>query len=498
MPTARAVLALVLLAGCGATSLPPGDTTCSVGHVVGGIAEPAATVVVEPVRKRAWEASVGGELAARPLVRERLAGWPSSRPVRPLPTEPTAFARRVATDTWRGLEGLMDREHHLPVDHIHLAPRDPATPPVGDYTNVTTVGLWITALAGASDLGLVDRRDAVVRLGGILDTLERLESHDGLFFNYYDTTSLERTSNLLSFVDTAWLTAGLIVARQTFPEVAPRLTALIERGDWSRFYDPAAGLMYHGWWVQPPGPSRYHYGVLYAESRLGSVLAMGMGVAPPSHWFRMTRTFPAACDWQTQVPHDRTQKTVLGSTFFGGHYVSGDVEYVPSWGGSMFEALMPTLVLDELRLAPASLGANDRAHVAVQQRDPIWGISPSLRPDGAGYGEYGVRALGMLGYPGGAVTPHASALATAVAPDAALANLRTLATRFPAYGDWGFYDAVDPVTGDVAQSYLTLDQAMTFIALANHLCDGCVQRRFAADPIVARALPVIAAEHFFD
>jgi hypothetical protein len=423
----------------------------------------------------------------------------------PLPKNDRDFAWRVARDTWRGLEGLTDREHHLPVDHIHLAPKDPSVPPVGDYTNITTVGLALIALAGATDLGLVPRAEALARLDGTLDTLERLEQHAGFFYNYYDTTSLERTSNLLSFVDTAWLTAGLIVARQTFPEVWARATALIERGDWRLFYDPADGLMYHGYWVQPPGPSRYHYGVFYAESRLGSLLAIGKGDVPEEHWFRMARTFPAACDWQTQPPRGRHVKIVRGNRVVGGYYEVDGSQFVPSWGGSMFEALMPTLVLDELRNAPASLGANDRVHVAVQQRHatatlgyPVWGLSPSLRPDGDGYAEYGVRELGMLGYPAGVVPPHASGLATTIDPEAALANLRELAMRYDLYGDWGFYDAVDPTTGAVARSYLTLDQAMTFIALANYLCDGCLQARFAADPIVARALPVIGAEHFFD
>jgi hypothetical protein len=60
------------------------------------------------------------------------------------------------------------------------------------------------------------------------------------------------------------------------------------------------------------------------------------------------------------------------------------------------------------------------------------------------------------------------------------------------------YDAVDPATGAVARTYLTVDQAMTFLALANHLCQGCLQRRFAADPMVARAVRVIAAERFFE
>jgi hypothetical protein len=498
---------LLVVAGCRPAAVEPPEQLCEIGAVVGGVTEPAAVEPVVPVRKRAWEESLGGTLAARPWVRARLAGWPSRTRVdaRTLPRDDAAFARRVAADTWRGLEGMTDREHHLPIDHVHLDPRDASVPPVGDYTNVTNVGLMMIALAGATDLGLVTPADAAARLAAMLDTLERLETDDGLFFNYYDTTTLERTSHLLSFVDTAWLAAGLIVARQSVPALAPRLGAILARFDWRRFYDPGAGRMRHGWWVTPGEPSRYHYGVLYAESRLGSVIAIGSGQVPEAHWFRMARTFPAACTWQTQAPQGRHEKTVRGQTFVGGWYVVDGTRVVPSWGGSMFEALMPTLVLDELRLAPASLGDDDRRHVALQQRVatrdlglPVWGLSPALRPDGAGYGEYGVRALGMLGYPAGAVTPHASALAVAVDPAGALGNLRTIATRWDAYGDWGFYDAVDPATGAVARSYLVLDQAMTFIALANHLCQGCLQRRFAADPLVAPALPVIAAEHFFD
>jgi hypothetical protein len=57
---------------------------------------------------------------------------------------------------------------------------------------------------------------------------------------------------------------------------------------------------------------------------------------------------------------------------------------------------------------------------------------------------------------------------------------------------------VDPRSGEVVPAYLALDQSMLFIALANHLKDGVIQRRFAADPIAARALPLLAAEEFFD
>ena len=76
---------------------------------------------------------------------------------------------------------------------------------------------------------------------------------------------------------------------------------------------------------------------------------------------------------------------------------------------------------------------------------------------------------------------------------------RTLAERYPAsYGAWGFYDAVDPKSGQVALSYLPLDQGMLLVAIANYLADHVIQRAFAADPVAARALPILADERFFD
>src|SRR6185295_17426160 len=139
----------------------------------------------------------------------------------------------------------------------------------------------------------------------------------GFFFNYYDTTSLERTSNLVSFVDSSWLTAGLMVVRGAFPELAEACTRLIDAGDYRFFYDPARGRMSHGYWVHVGQRSHFHYGVLYAESRLGSLIAIGKGDVPPEHWFHMVRTWPAACRWQRQAPHGRVAKQIDGHTFFG-------------------------------------------------------------------------------------------------------------------------------------------------------------------------------------
>jgi hypothetical protein len=474
---------------------------------VGG---PGPTIAdeVEPRKKLGWERSVGGRSASADLVRKRLAGWPTKLLVdrAELPSAGPAFLDRLARDTWRGLTALTDRENGLPVDHVTLS-KSLASPDsrVADYTNVTNIGLELLSIVAARELELVSAEEAVGRLRKTLDTLEHLETHRGFFFNYYDTTSLERTSNFISFVDSSWLTAGLMVVRNAFPELAGRATRLIDAGDYRFFYDDVAQQMSHGYYVNVPTRSEYHYGVLYTEPRLGSLIAIGKGDAPEEHWFALVRTYPPEADWQTQKPEGWRTRTVRGHTIESGTYAWKGLRYVPSWGGSMFEALMPTLVLDEKRWAAKSLGRNDEVHAEVQRRYateeigyPVWGLSPSVIPGESGYGEYGAKPLGSLGYGVGAVAPYAAALALGVLPEAATADLRELARRYDVYGEYGFYDSVDPQTGRVAYEYLALDQSMVFLSLANRLKDHCIQKRFAADPIASRALAIIGDEDFFD
>ena len=492
-------------------------TTRPAGHYCFGAFElirtgergPSAHDRLEPVKKKAWETTVGGPAAAKPLLRARLRAWPERSTLDPeeLRADDQTFLRRVARDTWRGLDGLRDRENGLPLDTLRFG-RDStelAHARIGDYTNVTNVGLYLMAVAAARELDFIDASAARERVAQLLDTLGRLETHRGFFYNYYDTTSLERSSHFVSFVDSAWLSAGLIIARQAFPELRPRIDPILNREDYGFFYDPVEQLMSHGYYVNVPSPAEYHYGLLFTEARLGSVIAIGKGDVPETHWFKMIRSFPAEYRWQSQPPRGAALRRIAGHEVMSGYYRWGDERFVPSWGGSLFEALMPTLVLDENRHAPNSLGANSAAHVRVQRqyarevlKSPVWGFSPSSTPSGDNYAEYGVKALGAKGYPSTAVTPHASALALAVAPEAAIENLRELARRYPIYGEFGYYDAVDPVTGEVAHKYLALDQGMLFLAIANHLRDGVIRRYFESDPIIRRALPMLGRERFWE
>jgi hypothetical protein len=490
---------------------PPGMAMGSDGE-----APPAAPVEIAMAtaadlapKKRSWEEALGGRDAAKPRIHARLTGWPQRLLAdrASLPADDREFLWRLARDTWRGLDALTDRENGLPIDHVRFQGGvDPEQAEIGDYTSVSSAGLHLAAIVAAREMGLLSHEQALAKLRRELATLERLETHRGFHFNYYDTTSLERTSHFVSFVDAAWLAAGLMVVRQAIPELAAEATRLLGERDYGVFWDPPFQQMSHGFYVDGRGRSLYHYATLYTEARVGSLIAIGKGDVPESHWFRMLRTFPPDCTWQSQPPKARRVKQVRGHETTGGWYEWKELRYVPSWGGSMFEALMPVLFVDERALAPKSLGRNAEAHVEVQRRwasemlgYPVWGLSPAIAPGPDGYREYGVAVLGASkSYGELAVTPHATALALQVAPEAATATLRELATRYDVYGDFGFYDAVDPKSGEVATAYLALDQGMLFLALANHLKDGLVQKLFAADPIAKRALPILADEDFFD
>jgi hypothetical protein len=470
---------------------------------------PSADDQVVAPRKDAWDREHGGQAAGRVALKQRLNGWPAQvrADANSLPKDDREWLLRLAADTWRGLDALSDREHGLPLDRVQFKADSVQVEQafIGDYTSTTNIGFRFLSVIAAHELRFIGREQALAKLKTVLDALERMETYRGFFYNYYNTTTLERTSNFVSFVDSTWLTAGLMTARQAFPELAARCDRLIAQGDYRFFYDEHWNLMSHGYYVNLGQRATYHYGALYSEARLGSLIAIGKGEAPPSHWFAMARTYPNEFTWQSRHPLQRREKEARGFRWVGGYYDWREYRYVPSWGGSMFEALMPVLLLDEARYAPDSLGRNDRIHTAIQRHYAldeleylVWGMSPSSTPGSEHYGEYGVRLLGSLGYGDGVVTPHAAALALLTEPEAAVANLRTLLELYPIYGEFGFYDAVNPQTGEVAYHYLCLNQAMILVALANHLADHAVQKHFAAHPFIQRVLPLIGFENFLD
>ncbi len=438
---------------------------------------------------------------------KRLGGFPTATLLKKdFPKDDRAFLLEVAHDTWGFFDHIVDQEHALPLDTIALSRDTPMGPDtwVGDFTNVTNIGLYFMCLPAAQNFGFINREQALERVTRTLATVEKLErAKENFLYNYYDTTTLDRTSHFASLVDSGWLAAGLIVVKAAYPELSERVEKLLASWNFKFFYDEVDQQFWHGYYTNIEHYAEYHYGTFYTEPRATSYLAIARGDVPLDVWYQTLRTFPEDYGWQSRPPVKRIQKPYEGGTFYGGTYEWEGLRYVPCWGGSLFEALMPTVMLKERELSPESLGRNNHMHVkghilaASKLGYPVWGMSPSSVP-GDGYSEYGVKELGVKGYKSGVVTPHVSVLALEYEPQAVVQNLRALIERYPIYGAYGFYDAVNPESGRVAYKYLCLDQGMIFLALSNYLKDGFVRELFHADPKMKALEPLLAKERFFE
>ncbi|MBL0058795.1 MAG: DUF3131 domain-containing protein [Elusimicrobia bacterium] len=447
-------------------------------------------------------------LAAKPPIPEAqqqarlLAFKPEDSKSLDLSLPDNALLEAIAKDTWVYFRDLVDRENGIPIDNVLVAG---AQSRVGSFTSTTNIGLYLMSVAGAVEFGLISPGEAQARIRLVLLTLNKLDHWRGQYFNYYETITLDVSRRFASSVDNGWLAAGLIVARQSFPTLAQDIDRILEEMDFSRFYDPEIGQLWGGFDAAQNKPSTNHYGLLCTEPRIASYIGIAKGDLPREHWYRLFRVLPDEWDWQNQKPQGQL-RTIGGQDVFYGTYSHNGIRYVPSWGGSLFEFLMPNLVLDEQQLSKRGLGANNlialnaQIHYALQERRyPAWGMSPCATPDSQqGYKEYGVPYLGAKGYPDeGVVTPHVSFLALMVDAPQAIENIRRLARMKGLYGPYGFYDSVNVRTGRASARFLALDQSMTFISIVNYLKNGAIQKRFLSYPPIQEQLDLLRDEVFF-
>ena len=475
-----------------------------------------------------------------------------------------ATIKRWARDTWASVVAMTDPRTGLPADNIS----GPLTSPTrSGYTSPTNIGGYMWSTVVARELGLISARECRMRLTQTLTTMSGLKHHvpSGMFYNWYDEATGDVITvwpsdgstiyPFLSSVDNGWLAASLMVVRNAEPAVAALAGDLLTKMNFGMYYDKdarpgiAAGLLRDGFYdVAPPqatvagnylgnGPDVFytpsHYDIHVTEPRIASYIGIAHGQIPPAHYFATQRVFPSSCDrdWLKEQPVGG-HHTYYGIDVFEGAYTYRGMHIVPSWGGDMFEALMPDLFVPEASWAPRSWGINHaltvRAHREFGLNDAkygYWGFSPASRPGGnPDYSAWGVEAIGMSpgGYPSdmegtnfdpgfgqcrvgtapnptwgdGVVTPHASFLAMQYEPAAAYDNLVKIERDLKAYGPGGFYDAVAVKSGVIAKRYLSLDQAMVLGAIGNVFCDNLIRRDFIRGDIEAKIKPLIAIEQF--
>ena len=246
----------------------------------------------------------------------------------------------------------------------------------------------------------------------------------------------------------------------------------LARMEYDFLFDKERHLLTIGYNVGERRRDASYYDLLASEARLYSFVAIAQGQLPQESWFTLGRLLTTA----------------------------GGEPILLSWGGSMFEYLMPLLVMPTYE--NTLLDQTYKAAVARQieygkKRGVPWGISESgyntidVRLNYR-YRAFGVPGLGLRrGLAGDLViAPYASALALMVAPEEACLNLQRLSAE-GFEGKYGFYEAIDYTpsrlprgqSSAVVRSFMAHHVGMSFLSLAYLLLDRPMQKRFEAEPV---------------
>ncbi len=466
------------------------------------------------------------------------------------------YVRSIARRTWRYFaDHVSGAEAPLPPDNVQEQP----VAAVARRTSPTNIGIALLAELAAHDLGWQTTSGMLDRIGRLLEATCALERYRGHLFNWYDTTSGKPLApRYISMVDSGNLAGHLLVLAAGLRELAQRRPTLAERRrgvrttlacsgssealglagstadlpqlasgaralaqrlggepgawcqlaadeaaahaeelatqdaagqtacgetlarqaidlalgmEWEFLFERRSKLFAIGWQVEEARLDRSSYDLLASESRLGSYVAVAVGGIPQEHWFRLGRQQVRCAGGQTLV----------------------------SWSGTLFEYLMPALVMPE---EPGTLlDASNRAAVAEQRRygseqHVPWGISESAYhlTDAQlnwQYRAFGVPGLGLKRGLGDdlVIAPYATALALMIDAPAAAANFRRLG-GLGAEGRYGFYEAIDFTTSRlptgashaVIRSWMAHHQGMSLLACLHVLEGAPMRRRFLADP----------------
>ncbi len=398
-------------------------------------------------------------------------------------------ALRYAEAHWRYFDQLATAETHwLIPDNLQETP----SLVVAARTSPTNIGLQLLATMSARDLTLITTGEMVERLERVLSTMEQLPKVRGHLMNWYDLTNLRVLEPpYVSAVDSGNLAGHLMAMAVGCTEVSDaspadlsRLESIAERAramamamDFTLFYDARRRLMSIGYDVRTGKLDESSYDLLASEARLASFVAVAKGDVPVAHWFHLGRTLTTTANATALV----------------------------SWSGSMFEYLMPVLVMASrpFSLLDQTHQAAVRRHIGyAAARSVPWGISESAYNVRDRHETYQYRAFGVpdLALKRGlasdvVVAPYASALALAVDPHVAMQNLAALES-LGAMGVYGFYDALDYTRPEpespfaIVRTYMAHHVGMSLVAIDNvlHLDGGAGiwQRRFMRDPAVRR------------
>jgi cyclic beta-1,2-glucan synthetase len=471
------------------------DRHSSKGRVF--IYEPAGYMVIFLFAATAW---ISGGIFDRVIGLSALFLWLLARPViqqlnRPQKVDDRKWLKdsrpeltELASKIWSFYARYVtEEESWLPPDNVQYHPNEI----IAHRTSPTNIGLYLACVVAARDLDFIDTTTMVKRVESSLKTLARMEKWNGHLLNWYDTCSAEPLlPKYVSTVDSGNFVAYLMVVRQGLLDwgqrevifkgaiecITAEIDQIIEQTNFKSLYNDDERLFCLGCHIDSNQKDTTLYDLLASEARQASFVAIALGQIPVSHWFSLGRTMTVTGKWKTLL----------------------------SWSGTMFEYLMPSLIMRTYRNTiwdSTYRGVVHRQRMYTDQYQVPFGISES------GYYafdyqlNYQYRAFGVpgLGLDRGlemnlVVAPYATIMALPFAGQDGLDALHKF-ENYHANGVYGYYEAVDFTTArlpkgqpyQVVQSYMAHHQGMSMLTLNNLLVDEIMVNRFHADARIKAA-----------
>lgn len=470
---------------------------------------------------------------------------PVARPERPLDAVEEEELRVLAEQIWSFFEDYTnDKENWLPPDNVQIDPPNG----VAHRTSPTNIGLYLACTVAARDFGFIDTPELVERLERTIHTVERLDKWKGHLYNWYDTVTLEPLPPLyVSTVDSGNFVAYLMAVKEGLAEwlktdfalserpgsvsyagrasemasvefsvelmpslqaedrdkakeaandgprsaavtavredwlergqnLIARIEALINGTDFQPLYDHKAKLFTLGYHVAVDERDAVLYDLLASEARQASFVAIALGQVSVAHWNVLGRTMT---------------KIGQGVTLL-------------SWSGTMFEYLMPWLIMRTYRNTvwdSTYRAVVNRQIEYARQRGVPFGISESGYYAFDFQMNYQYRAFGVpgLGFKRGleqdlVVAPYATIMALPFSKRQVQEDLRKM-EKLGARGKYGYYEAIDftpermPKDRNymIIRSFMAHHQGMSLLTLANMLLPSKMYDRFHRDKRVQAA-----------
>jgi cellobiose phosphorylase len=261
---------------------------------------------------------------------------------------------------------------------------------------------------------------------------------------------------------------------QQFAALQSDLEAQSKQMNMGFLYNQKLKLFSIGYNVTERKLDNSHYDLLASEARLASFIAIARGDVQTEHWWALGRPFG----------------------YTAGRWV------LLSWGGTMFEYLMPLLFNKSYDQSMLEQACKDAVYCQIdygKQRGIPWGISESAYSGLDWHKIYQYKAFGVptLGLKRNleddlVVTPYSSALALIIAPHEAIQNLQRLKNE-KMYGEYGFFEAIDYARtqsatgkrGVIIYAYMAHHQGMSLVSIDNTLNEHVMQNLFHSHPLVA-------------